>query len=489
MSNNSIQFIYTGAVQTYKIPYDGYYIVECWGAQGGNNGGLGGYSKGTIKLTKDQTIYVYVGGQGSVGGGWNGGGNGGYLASIYRQGYGGGGASDVRKSALLADRLIVAAGGGGTGGGNMSLKGGDGGGLAGLRGVSSSEGGGFYGGNPGTQTAGGAKVCWDDSQGGSFGQGGQGGSYAGGSSNLGGGGGGGGYYGGGGGSYYNVSNAAYSGSGGGGGSSYIGTASEGITTTGVKSGNGEISITYIDTCVLYKDNKYYITEPRYFNPTTNEFTPVALTDIIYRLQNGDAIKSILDIDKPFTLVYTDSNNNTVSSTYVPSNILNFNEYKLCTVSVKDLVNMDITYTPSTKGLSKTNIKVKDEYTPSIYKRSPYDSNFYLSITATDKSKIDYFLDHGRANSYKNCSILNTETTDENFYANFKLDDPGSLLSSITLCGKDNSKYTRLRYPSVEVFDNLKGKKFLRFSDNQSKVIVNRLSKESLDYTINTLDKF
>ncbi|EAY11869.1 hypothetical protein TVAG_362490 [Trichomonas vaginalis G3] len=60
----------------------GRYIFEVWGAQGGQNGGLGGYAKGTISLKATTTAYIYIGGQGSSNpgntnyGGYNGGGNG-----------------------------------------------------------------------------------------------------------------------------------------------------------------------------------------------------------------------------------------------------------------------------------------------------------------------------------------------------------------------------------------------------------------------------
>ncbi len=84
-------FDYTGAVQTFTVPYDGLYTMEVWGAQGGiaygsYEGGKGAYSKGTVELKTGTTLYVYVGGQGGatgtgtstgvVAGGFNGGGNG-----------------------------------------------------------------------------------------------------------------------------------------------------------------------------------------------------------------------------------------------------------------------------------------------------------------------------------------------------------------------------------------------------------------------------
>lgn len=69
--NGSVMnFDYTGSVQTATLA-PGTYKLECWGAQGGNGssngnsninavGGLGGYSVGTITLSKTQKVYIYI---------------------------------------------------------------------------------------------------------------------------------------------------------------------------------------------------------------------------------------------------------------------------------------------------------------------------------------------------------------------------------------------------------------------------------------------
>ena len=84
-ANAVMDFAYTGTAQAISLPR-GQYIIECWGAQGGSYssyyGGAGGYSVGTITLTKNSTdLYIYVGGQpeattstGETPGGFNGGG-------------------------------------------------------------------------------------------------------------------------------------------------------------------------------------------------------------------------------------------------------------------------------------------------------------------------------------------------------------------------------------------------------------------------------
>ena len=137
-------FAYTGSVQTYTVPFTGTYKLEVWGAQGTDfikgTGGNGGYSYGTISLTKNKVLYVCVGGQGnpptyssdysysvsgkSLGGtgGYNGGGNGGDGFTAYSGCGGGGGATHIATyngvlkelSSNQASVVIVAGGGGST---------------------------------------------------------------------------------------------------------------------------------------------------------------------------------------------------------------------------------------------------------------------------------------------------------------------------------------------------------------------------------------
>ncbi len=226
-------FSYTGGVQTYTVPLGVTSIqLETWGAQGGTGtgfdgvagtGGLGGYSIGNLVVTPGQVLEVYVGGAGaSTGpGGFNGGGQAG---SNY--GAAGGGASDVRTAPYaLGDRVIVGGGGGGGAFGSYGNPGGHGGGLTGGSGTS---GGSFTAGTGGTQVAGGAAgYSYGGTAPGTLGNGGGTGAYH----NAGGGGG---WYGGG-------SGAAHAGAGG--GSSYIDGVTDGVTTTGLRTGNGEVIIT------------------------------------------------------------------------------------------------------------------------------------------------------------------------------------------------------------------------------------------------------
>ena len=114
-------YSYTGSVQQIDLPA-GTYKLEVWGAQGGSNdasfpGGLGGYSFGTINITTHTKLFIYVGGtgthgNGTINGGFNGGGAG-NASNSYIAGSGGG-ATDIRiKDDSLYSRVIVAGGGGG----------------------------------------------------------------------------------------------------------------------------------------------------------------------------------------------------------------------------------------------------------------------------------------------------------------------------------------------------------------------------------------
>ena len=181
-------FDYTGDEQTFNAPISGTYKIELWGASGGNIdkyiGGKGGYTKGEIKLEKDNKFYIYVGGAGSdtdYSGSYNGGG----IISDGQITFGrnGGGATDIRlvngswdNFNSLKSRIMVAAGGGGANFRNVDVSygewygagnGGAGGGLIGINGESPAEThtdpttGKAYGwnyGTGGTQTSGGTQM-------------------------------------------------------------------------------------------------------------------------------------------------------------------------------------------------------------------------------------------------------------------------------------------------------------------------------------------
>lgn len=160
---DSRNFDYTGGVQTLTVPADGRYKIEVWGASGGgsedqnknSHAGLGAYSVAEAKLTKGETLYVVIGGQGvfvtgdgsvqHLGpGGYNGGGA--TNTAEYGGSGSGGGATHIAKvNGLLKnieaskDKVIIVAGGGGgpdnpgtgTAGTSDDGSGGSGGGTAG----------------------------------------------------------------------------------------------------------------------------------------------------------------------------------------------------------------------------------------------------------------------------------------------------------------------------------------------------------------------
>ena len=127
-------FDYSGSQQEFKISNSGFYRLEVWGAQGGSTesvqGGYGGYSIGTIKLSKNTKLYINVGGKGSDSiadvitinsGGYNGGGDG-YVhrSTSGTSASGGGGATHIAlESGVLSslssdiDKILIVAGGGG----------------------------------------------------------------------------------------------------------------------------------------------------------------------------------------------------------------------------------------------------------------------------------------------------------------------------------------------------------------------------------------
>ena len=220
---------YTGVLQTFTAPVTGPYDITAFGAQGGatricgpggcqiiQNGGQGAEIGGDVHLTAGETLTLLVGGSGNGGGG-------------------GGGSYVVVTASSMA--LVVAGGGGGAsnsydGGAGLKTNNGDAGGSGG--GVYGGGGGGGFGLN-----ANGAPASRGGAGGSSFLNGGGGGGSAGGGGYGGGGGGdsggGGGYSGG----------AGGSGNGGGGGGSYLdASVKQFVAQSGVRSGNGEIDITF-----------------------------------------------------------------------------------------------------------------------------------------------------------------------------------------------------------------------------------------------------
>ncbi|MBK6566016.1 MAG: T9SS type A sorting domain-containing protein [Saprospiraceae bacterium] len=307
-------FNFTGQVQQYIVPPGVTSIeIETWGAQGANgtvgnapgNGGLGGYSKGTLAVTPGETLYLNVGGQN----GFNGGGPAGIHIGTGAQTFpgNGGGGSDIRQGgAALANRVLVAAGGGGGGAANNNSctsnaqrNGAVGGGLTGADGAGSANectlpaAGGGMGANQVNGGIGGTFTfnCNNNTlpgfagllgQGGAGGNGGNNGCFPNSQGGPGGGGGGGYFGGGGGGAGFGGGGGSGSGGGGGGGSSYIGGVTNGMTTSGIKSGNGRIVI----NPGLYAD---CMPSPKTFTITVNPLPDPPVIPNITVCQGGSTL--------------------------------------------------------------------------------------------------------------------------------------------------------------------------------------------------------
>ena len=237
-----VVFNKTEQLESWQVPVGVTEIeFEVYGAEGGSNGGRGGFVSGTLS-NLPETLTIVVGGQGATGVSQNGGYNGGGFSGGRNGNPGsGGGASDIRFGSSLDDRIVVAGGGGGSGG----PVGGDGGPGGGEIASDGSEGQGGAG-SGGSQDRGGeggrSNSGNTNGSSGEFGFGGEGG-YA--VSGYGGGGGGGGYYGGGGGGSDSATCCLDAG-GGGGGSSFanVSFTSNVIFQPGFQEGDGKVILRY-----------------------------------------------------------------------------------------------------------------------------------------------------------------------------------------------------------------------------------------------------
>ena len=121
-------FEYKESTESFTVPVDGTYTLECWGA----GESQGGKSQGDYQAPKNQVLYICVGGKGSEGdraqigiGGYNSGGNGGSAVvndkgQPLKRGDGGSGATHIclvdgvlsnLKTAYEQNRLLMVAGG------------------------------------------------------------------------------------------------------------------------------------------------------------------------------------------------------------------------------------------------------------------------------------------------------------------------------------------------------------------------------------------
>jgi hypothetical protein len=277
-STCTVTFAYTGDYYSWTVPAGiASVTVDAYGAQGGNTpstagGGKGGRVQASIAVTSGATLYIYVGGQGASNA--NGGFNGGGTANGVTYGASGGGATHIATSSGLLSTLsanqssvlLVAGGGGGSGYYNVA---GAGGGLIGEKGADYNVT--WTGGGGGTQSAGGAagNAYCSSPVAGSFGQGGGNASY---------------HCTGGGGGWYGGGQGAVG--GGGGGSSYTNaTYSSAIThTQGSRSGNGQVSFTYLNAPV---PTAFTTTEPSRTKTTSSISYAITFSQNVNSVANSD----------------------------------------------------------------------------------------------------------------------------------------------------------------------------------------------------------
>ena len=244
--HGTLTFAYTGTIDTsFVIPCADSLVIEVWGAEGGNNTtstvapGMGAYQKGTFVLAPGGKLKVLVGEKPSFGGG-NGGGGGTFVTLPNNTPLiiaGGGGGSAQTTDSPNKHGQAGQSGGLGAAGGGAGGTGGNGGAI-GPSGFQSGAGGGLLtnGTNGWTTNTGGLAFVNGGSGGtanslarGGFGGGGSGSSYVVGGA-------GGGYSGGGSGGNSSA------GVGGGGGSYNAGTNP--VSTSGVRTGHGQVVITW-----------------------------------------------------------------------------------------------------------------------------------------------------------------------------------------------------------------------------------------------------
>ena len=111
---------YDNKTETFIVPVDGNYKLQCWGAAGVPNIGLGGYVEGNKDYSKNFTLYICVGGYGNF---WNNGYNDKYVIG---HAVAGGGCTSITtvlqddgqlkhyKGQDLSSKVVMVAGGGGS---------------------------------------------------------------------------------------------------------------------------------------------------------------------------------------------------------------------------------------------------------------------------------------------------------------------------------------------------------------------------------------
>ncbi len=419
-------FSYTGAIDSFVVPAGVTDItIQAFGAQGGGSnggaGGLGASISGDFSVTPGETLTVVVGQQGQL-----------QIGGNVQNSSGGGGGSFVYNA---SDVLFVAAGGGG---GKCNYTGSqplhpEAAGQAGTSGGASSDGnpggtagnagnegtwsgvpdagggagwlsvsGGPYGGYNAPTWAGGAPFC------------GGGGGGCGGFGGFGGGGGGGNHYGGGGGG------GGYSGGGGGtdpthggGGGSFNGGTNP-VNNSGVRAGDGEVTITWNATLVPNQTaglpsgstfpvgtttNTFVVTDAS-GNTDTCTFT-VTVNDNEPPVANCAAPFTIqLDANGMASITAADIENGSTDNCGVASTSIDVTDFTCADVG-PNTVTLTVTDVNGNSSTCTTIVTVEDNVPPVANCAAPFtiqlDANGDASITVGD-------IENG---STDNCGVAST----------------------------------------------------------------------------------
>jgi hypothetical protein len=145
-----------------------------------------------------------------------------------------------------------------------------------------------------------------------------------------------------------------------------------------------------------------------------------------------------------------------STTYNPLDYFDLTQCKLYAIPVYTRINesvsvIDMEYTPSTKALAKTTIKVKDMWTP----LNEDLNNAYLNITGTNLSTINYKLDYYALKSSvsNTCDLMDCEIMQDNFWTSFIFTNPTGVLKSYGINTIDKVNYTKIKDNYLDINDN------------------------------------
>ena len=213
------------------------------------------------------------------------------------------------------------------------------------------------------------------------------------------------------------------------------------------------------TILLKKDDQYFSISKDYFDTDTLSFRSVHLS--------SDDLPNVelKTLNNPIEI-------NGVS--YIPSDYIDFSEYKICIVDfLKDKEKNIITvnYNLSETSLNKAEIKIKDEFKT--------EENYHTKITGSNTQYIKYKY-YPEDTEYLDTENIGDRIYEKDFYMYFKFINQDCILNNIIGYGALNNKFELLKTQDVDIFkDFYKGKIYIRFKkDYEYSVNINYLTKEN-----------